>query len=361
MSQTRHFARGLGLAFALTTASPLALGATPRHKKPGAAKPAKAKPTKADDDAAPVKLEEEPETKPAPQPEPAATEAPKPAEPEPEPESKQLTPAAEAAPAIESSDTTPDQEAAALGRRELARLAAGRVAVSVALSAGVVARSFSYSDPVGYALAPYHLPAAPMASFELEAYPAAASDIPVLRDLGFRGHISRAFAFDSNTPQNVTLETSWTRFGGDLRQRLLVPGSHPFEAGVLVGADATYFGIVAKAPVPALLPASRSVALRFGLDARLLVAWRLSFLLGGAYLAVTSRGEIYEHFRKPRVAGVDSNVGFAVNVGSGFEIRLSGRYTRYFSSFKPALGDRFVAGGALDEQWQFGLGARYAH
>src|SRR4051812_11105557 len=161
MSQTRHFARGLGLAFALTTASPLALGATPRHKKPGAAKPAKAKPTKADDDAAPVKLEEEPETKPAPQPEPAATEAPKPAEPEPEPESKQLTPAAEAAPAIESSDTTPDQEAAALGRRELARLAAGRVAVSVALSAGVVARSFSYSDPVGYALAPYHLPAAP--------------------------------------------------------------------------------------------------------------------------------------------------------------------------------------------------------
>jgi hypothetical protein len=248
-----------------------------------------------------------------------------------------------------------------LGRREARRIAAGRIVVAGWAGGGVANRRFTYSDAVGYNLAPYRLPAAPMATFGIEAYPAASSDLPVLRDLGLRAHVSRGFAFDSRTPQGVTLETSWTRFGGELRERLLLPGPHAFELGVLIGADASYFGMSADAPVPALLPAARTVALRFGLDARLLLAWRLSVLAGGAYLLTTSRGEIYEHFKDPRVRGVDADFGFAVDLSSGLELRLAGRYTRYFSSFTPALGDTYVAGGALDEQLQAGLGMRYAH
>ena len=376
MRQPSHFVRGLGLVIALTTASQLALAATPRHKKPTHAPPKKSDdaPKKSDDaptgtDDAPAKTDEAPgktDDAPGKTDDAAAkgndTEAgPKKSTSDVEPVPVQLADDAETTPAAAASDTPEAGDAAALGRREAARLAARRFQVAVALNAGVGGRHFQYSDPIGYALAPYRLSVAPIASFELEAYPAASTDIPVLRDLGLSGHVSRAFAFDSNTPQHVTLETSWTRFGGELRQRLLVPGSHPFELGVLVGADASYFGITAKAPVPALLPSARTVALRFGFDTRLLVAWRLSVLLGGAYLVVTSRGEIYEHFRRPRVGGVDSNGGFAVDVGSGFEARLTGRYTRYFSNFRPAVGDRYVAGGALDELWQFGLGVRYAH
>jgi hypothetical protein len=363
MRPPSSFALSLGLASALLTVAPL-LHALPRHK-------------------ASAKSKSKSNAKPEPEPEPAAKPA---AEPEPEPAAEAEKPpqavsdaaastpkAAPAAAAInltEASTKTPEAEAneardssddAALGRREAARIAAGRIQVAVALSAGVAGRHFSYSDPIGNRLAPYTLGAAPMASFELEAYPAASSGIPVLRDLGFRGRVSRAFAFDSNTPQGVTLETSWTRFGGELRQRLLLPSSHPLEIGVFAGADASYFGMNAKAAVPALLPASRNVALRFGFDGRLLLGWRLSLLLGGAYLAVTSRGEIYEHFRSPRVAGVDSDGGFVVALGSGLEARLTGRYTRYFAKFKPQLGNRYVAGGALDEQWQAGLGVRYAH
>jgi hypothetical protein len=200
-----------------------------------------------------------------------------------------------------------------------------------------------------------------MLSFGLEAYPAASSNVPVLRDLGFRGRVTRGFAFDSSTPQGVGLETRWTRFNGELRQRLLLPGSHPFEAGAFAGVDANYFGMRAKREIPALLPAARTVSLRFGLDARILVAWRVSFMLGGAYLATTTKGEIYERFQNTSVAGVDADAGFAVNLVSGFEARLTGRYTRYFAKFKPRLGDAYVAGGALDELMQFGLGVRYAH
>jgi hypothetical protein len=376
MRQTSHFARSLGWAVALTTAAQLALAATPRHHAPARTTPKKSddrlgKPgdTPTGTDEAPAKTSEVPAktdaaaSKPDDGPTQTNDAQTVPKKAAGDTETAPTKPAAEAqtAPRSAASDAAEAADVTLIGRREVARLAAHRFQVAIAVNAGVGGRHFKYSDPIGYSLAPYHLPVAPLASFELEAYPAASTDIPMLRDLGLAGYISRAFAFDSKTPQHVTLETSWTRFGGALRQRLLVPGSHPFELGVLVGADASYFGITAKAPVPALLPSARAIAFRLGFDARLLIAWRLSLLLGGAYLAVTSRAEIYEHFRRPSVGGVDSNAGWALDVGSGFEARLMGRYTRYFSSFKPALGDRYVAGGALDELWQLGLGVRYAH
>lgn len=365
-------ARGLALTAALVTASSLAFAATPRagaaHKKPADKSTAGKKKKLAPEAPAPPAL---PAEEPAPpveaQPTPALEASPLPAAKD-EPKTEEpATPAATAPRATDPSSARDDGAAPAsdheaeLGRREARRIAAGRILVAVWAGGGVANRHFTYHDAVGDNLAPYRLPAAPMATFGLEAYPAASSDVPVLRDLGIRAHVSRGFAFDSSTPQGVTLETSWTRFGGELRERLLLPGAHAAELGVLVGADASYFGMSADAFVPALLPSARTVALRFGFDARLRVAWRLSLLAGAAYLLTTSRGEVYEHFRHPSVRGVDGDFGFAVDLGSGFEVRVAGRYTRYFASFKPTLGDRYVAGGALDEQLQGGLGARYAH
>lgn len=362
MTERSIIARGLCLAAALAVASPNAQAATPRQKKPASSK-RKAPAAKHEDEKEPKAVAEETPAPPVESPVEAAPSKPAPVEPVASEASPSKAPpvAAQTDEPTHPPDAPPSSDEAELGRREAARIAAGRIEVAVWASGGIANRRFSYSDQVGYNLAPYRLPAAPMASFGIEAYPAAASGVPFIRDLGIRAHISRGFAFDSDTPQGVTLETNWTRFGGDLRERLLFPGPHAFELGVLVGADASYFGMSADEPVPALLPAARTIALRFGVDARLHVAWRLSLLAAAGYLLTTSRGEIYEHFRRPHVAGVDGDFGFAVDLGSGFEARLAGRYTRYFASFKPRLGDRYVAGGALDEQLQAGLGVRYAH
>ncbi len=253
------------------------------------------------------------------------------------------------------------QEDAALTEREGARSAAGRIEVAVSGSLEVGSRHFTYSDPVGRLLAPYHLNVVPMASFGLEAYPLTSTNLPVLRDLGFRGRYSRAFAVDSRTPDGATINTSWSRFGGEVRERLLVPGARPIELGLYVGAEASYFDLSTKSKVAAFPPRARTISIRFGIDARILVAWRLSALLSAAYLAVTERGEIYDRFRDPTVNGVDSELGCALSVLPGLEARLTGRYTRYFATFEPKLGDLAVAGGALDEQVQVGVGARYAH
>jgi hypothetical protein len=250
---------------------------------------------------------------------------------------------------------------ATLGRREAARLAAGRIEVAVSASVDVGRRHFTYSDPIGTPPRPYLLDAAPLMTFGLEAYPLASSDLPVLRDLGFRGRFSRAFALDSSTTNGVPIDTSWTRFGGELRERIFVSGAHPLEVGVLAGLDASYFGLSARSSAGALVPAARTVSLRFGADARIQIARRLSVLAGAAYLGTTSRGEIYDRFRGAKVAGLDAQLGFAFGLTPGLEARLDGRYTRYFASFDPHVGDPAVAGGALDEQMQLGVGLRYAH
>lgn len=370
MRPSSPFASSFALLAALVFASPLASAAgkrgkaKPKHATPAAAEssapePAE-KPAAKPEEAAPPKPEESAASQSGPPPS-APSDAPAMTTPN-------TTSASTAASAALAADTasTADADASkndyeALGKREAARIAARRSEVAVSVSVDVGNRRFKYSDPIGDALRPYKLAIAPMASFGLEAYPLATLDVPVLRDLGFRGHFSRAFALDSTTPEGDKIDTSWTRFGGDVRERLLVPGQHPLELGAFFGADASYFVMSSKSTVAAVLPSARTIALRFGLDGRVLVAGRFSTELGFAYLAVTSPGEVYDHFRDAHVAGIDGNLGFALAVVPGLEARLVGRYTRYFATFHPHVGDPYVAGGALDEQLQVGLGVRYAH
>jgi hypothetical protein len=246
-----------------------------------------------------------------------------------------------------------------LGRREAARLARGRIEVAVSIGIDVGRRQFTYSDPIGETPRPYLLAAAPLATFGLEIYPLASTLIPVLCDIGFRGRVSRAFALDSSTTNGAPLDNSWTRFTGEIRGRVLARRTR--ELGVTAGIDASYFDLGTAADVGALVPSARTLSFRLGADGRVRVARRVSLLAGGAWLAPITRGEIYDHFRRPRVAGIDTELGVAISLTPGSEVRLGGRYTRYFASFDPQVGDPAVAGGALDQQTQMGVALRYAH
>ena len=366
MRPSLFFARGLALAAALLTAVPLATAAPAKHGKTkpkpkhAAEAPSDAQSPPEAADKAPTQAEE-PAPPPAEEKTKALPEAPAPSATKDEklPVASDAQDAKAAPPPADEGSQLTDHDA--LGRREAARIAAGRTEVGVSLSMDIGNRRFKYNDEVGNLLRPYSLPIAPMASFGLEAYPLATSDLPVLRDLGFRGRFSRALALDSTTPDGEKIETSWTRYSGEIRERLLIPGQHPLEFGALFGADASYFVMNSQSKVLALLPSARTISLRFGLDARVLVAGRFSAMLGLAYLHVTSAGEIYERFRAAKVAGIDGELGGALAIIPGLEARLSGRYTRYFASFEPKVQDAIVAGGALDEQLQIGLGVRYAH
>lgn len=366
MRKPRFSARAWALAAAVVTTASVTGAAPAKHKKAvkHAASAAPSVPV-------PEQKAEEPPESPATAPTPAAPP------PEPTPSAPPATPVADPTAAVTERTASAEgpviaperargaepnsRELEALGRREAARIAAGRSEVAVWAAMGVARRAFKYSDPVGQQYAPYRLPLAPMVDLGLEAYPFASSGLPVLQDLGFRARFSKAFAVDSRTPEGATIDTSWTRFGAEARQRLLLQSAHRLELGIAVGADGSYFDMSTSQVVPALLPSARTISVRVGLDARLEVVRQLGLALGAAYLAPTTRGAIYERFRDPELRGVDADFAAILRVLPGFELRASARYTRYFASFKPALGDHFVAGGALDEQLQFGLGVRYEH
>ena len=243
MRQSLFFARGLarGLAFgvALVLASPFASAAPPNAAK-------QSRNTRRQPPLKPrrrlnrrTKAPPTPEDAPPPKPDDSALATPEqkpPAAPDPAPPSASSEAGASLAATTPATAEDEASKAAheALGRREAARLAAGRTEVGVSLSVDIGNRRFKYSDELGNSLRPYSLPIAPMLSFGLEAYPLATSDVPVLRDLGFRGRFSRAFALDSTTPEGDKIETSWTRFSGEVRERLLDPWAAPAGARGLV-------------------------------------------------------------------------------------------------------------------------------
>jgi hypothetical protein len=378
MSRVRG-AKGSRVAFlamvTLVAASQVAFGASARHKKPKqrgkhaptSAPAARPEPEPASDSGSAA------DDAPSTENQPAAVAAPEREEPERPRARPSDEPNDEEAPTRKRTTSKPISKVNAtlsleesdgdevLVRRESARIAAGRI--EVAVSAGVEAgrRHFTYSDPIGDQLRPYLLKVAPLAAFGIEAYPLASTGLAFLQDLGFRGRVSRAFGLDSSTTDGVAIHTSWMRFGGEVRERVLLRGLHPIELGFAAGVDASYFAMSATGDVGALLPSARTLALRFGADARFDVTRTFALLGGGAYLSTTTRGEIYDRFRRPRVGGVDAELGCALALAPGLEARLVARYTRYFASFKPEVGDTAVAGGALDEQMQAGVGIRYAH
>jgi len=385
----RRWSAGLFCLVALLVARPLAAASQhhkhkPKRSAPAAASPSAAQPQTQRDQGETARAADDASDAPAPQPSNAVAK-PEPARDEPTRDGPARAPSTNdnapgAAPnlvAIPNGSAATDGPVAttkdvidvgdgvgnelALGRQEAARLARGRIEVAMWMGLDGGRRQFTYSDPIGSPPRPYLLAVAPLATWGLEVYPLASTLIPVLCDIGFRGRVSRAFAIDSSTTKGAALHNSWTRFTGEVRGRVLVRRDH--ELGVAAGVEGSYFvlGSDPGVDVGALVPSARTLSFRLGVDGRMQVAARISLFAGGAWLATLSRGEIYNHFRSPHVAGIDTELGVAVALKPEVELRLNGRYTRYFASFDPQVGDTAVAGGALDQQTQMGVAIRYAH
>jgi hypothetical protein len=86
---------------------------------------------------------------------------------------------------------------------------------------------------------------------------------------------------------------------------------------------------------------------RAGADGRLR-AGPIALMAGASYLPAIAGGALADRFRGTSFAAVELGAGLAVPVGSIFELRANGDYTRVFYAFHPVPGDPYVAGGALD-------------
>jgi hypothetical protein len=221
-------------------------------------------------------------------------------------------------------------------------------------------RFFSYKDALTHNTSSYSVFGVPVPAVGLEVYPAGGTTIPFVRDLGLTMSFSHAFGISSTTDKGAEVGTGWTRLGGGLRARFR-PGSVKGPMiGVDGGIDYLQFSFDTKGDTSGSFPAVTYASLRGGVDARI-PFWRMALLLDFGYEGALSAGEVYKRFRGSSVGGIDLGGGLSLALGSGFELRLRGHYTRYFYKFHPVVGDPYVAGGALDEFLGFGLGVAYAY
>ncbi len=282
-------------------------------------------------------------------PAPAAAAEPSPAAP-----ATPTTAGAEEASATKPPDADTGPTDAASHRQHDHTRAGDMASLSAALQGG--SRHFSYVDRLSPTLRPYDLFVAPLVTVGGEIYPLMNSSIPVLNELGATASYSRAFGLASADSGGAKVSTSWQTFGFGLRERL--PLGSSFILGIDAGFGDNSFEFDNPVTPSAQLPSVNYKYVRGGLDGRFMRG-DLSVHAGANYLDVLSTGDFAALFPRTSVGGVEGSLGVADQVGSAVEVSLDLDYTRFFYNLQPQPGDKYVAGGALDEMATISLGVAY--
>jgi hypothetical protein len=217
-------------------------------------------------------------------------------------------------------------------------------------------RHFTYVDRLTPTLRPYDLFVAPLVNVGGEVYPFRNSAVPVVNQLGATGSYSRAFGLASADSVGTQVSTSWQAFAIGLRERL--PIGSAFILGVDAGYGDTSFTFDNPVTPTAQLPSVHYKLLRGGLDGRF-VRGDLSLRAAASYLDVLSTGDFAALFPRASVGGIDASLGVSDQLAPAVEASLDVDYTRVFYNLLPQPGDRYVAGGALDEMATITLGIAY--
>ncbi|WP_441287090.1 hypothetical protein ACSRUE_33140 [Sorangium sp. KYC3313] len=228
------------------------------------------------------------------------------------------------------------------------------------IEAGVefAGRWFDYSDPVTQNLRPYDVFGQPALSISGEVYPLASTDIPVLKGLGITAGFMMAPGLNSAVGDGDPLGTTYQRINLGLRERLSIGESSVL--GISAGLRLLTFEVDAPDSLASTVPNVSYTLIRAGLDARVPVG-PVALALGADYLFPLSSGQVYERFEGASVQGIGAMAGVLVPVTTGVEARLLLEYARFFSSFEPAVGDRYVAGGAIDQYLGVRLAGAYVY
>jgi hypothetical protein len=337
----------LVLALVAATQPALAKGKKGRKKPPAPAA------TTTDEAAAPA----EPAAAPPPASEPPPSAQPEPAQgPTPEKAAAE-TPAAEKSGAHE--EATAQAASPASPPDEASRKPRGHVETELfELGAGieVTGRKFNYNDGISPNLRSYQLFPGPAINVSGQLYPFADSK-GILSDVGLAGSFSQIMLVQSSVG-STSLQTSGTSYWGGLRVRI-----HPGR--LLLGASLSYASTAfsfssTDTTTTATLPAETYRSVRPGLDLRVPLG-PISIIADVAFRAVVGSDGLSARFRSPSVNGVEGEAGAVLAIADGIEARLVGRYERYFYSFKPAVLDVYVAGGALDEFFGARLSVAYLY
>jgi hypothetical protein len=287
--------------------------------------------------------------------------------PEPEQKPEKATPPEEKKP--EKTDKTEEKEAEPTEEKKPEPAGArpsgeyDRALVILGLGVDLGLRDFSYNQAITKNLRAYSVKGAPMLTVNAELYPLAGSGAP-LGDIGLVGLYSRALALQSAPQGGQKFSTTWDRWFAGLRYRIRTSGDTGPLIGITVGyghEGFTFSGM--PDALAAEVPAQSYGYVKIAADARIPVG-PLALMAGAGYLVTSASGSdttsVAGRFSRAQVGGIEASAGLGLTVAKGLEARALVRYTRFFWSMNPELGDSYIAGGAVDTFASLHLGVAYA-
>jgi hypothetical protein len=199
----------------------------------------------------------------------------------------------------------------------------------------------------------------------LEFYPFARTSLFAARDVGLVARLG--YNFVKAQLGNTTLESRWYSWEVSVRGRIhLGPRGASPSLGLEAGVGDLVFSFNDSAGLSDAVPAVDYKYLRAGADGRFPFG-RFALLVGAAYrrllttsgtagASIPAAGRLGEHFPRAAIAGMDAQLGAALSLTPNLEARLGASYVRYWAAFNSRPGDKYIAGGAVDQMVHADLG-----
>jgi hypothetical protein len=262
---------------------------------------------------------------------------------------------AEEAEVVNTEQASPTEKDSISKKRGPIHVGNATVVASAGLEVG--SRKLEYNDAMAGPLRSYLAPSIVSYAFSAQIYPAAASGVSVVKDIGFVARFANAFEFQSKTRDGAqSVSGSWSRYAVGVGGRIATGD----KKDPLISVEGTYglwtFAFAGVDKVVNEVPAVEYKNVRIGADARIPLG--AASLVGGAgYMSILSAGPFSTRFPHASIAAIDAMIGGAYAFLPSVEAKASVTYTRVFSDARPQVGDANVAGGALDQYLVANVGA----
>jgi hypothetical protein len=250
--------------------------------------------------------------------------------------------------------TTRDEATPSAAEAERDRVAARGESLRAYLGVGSPYRSLSYQDPITSTLGDYRLNGAPVADLYFELHPARFVSDSWPSWLGVEARAQVALASPTLTQSGNQFKSRYDAVQVGMRARIPL-GEH--HLSVFSGYGLSRFAISASEPgITSPTPSVDYRSIRSGLGAELALSQALRVGLDAAWLNFLSVGEISRWFPRATAAGLELALSGTYHMTSDVYTRLAAVYSRAFFDFHAQPGDKYIAGGALDQSIALALG-----
>jgi hypothetical protein len=237
----------------------------------------------------------------------------------------------------------------------LCLLAAGSPSLDASVFIGSSVRRLFFRDRLTPTLAGWQSGALALAGLSLQAWPSTGR-LPILDDIGAYGWYARSLKSRTLTADGqLAFSTQEIAWEAGLRWRAIFSGRERGAVSFGYGSLRHDFG---GARLPGfLLPAGTIQYWRPGLEGRIALG-PVVLGAGAAYLLVVRQDFLSALFPRASKGGIEATARASMEIWK-VELKLSGRYTRFFYSLHPQPYDPYIAGGALDEVFAVDLACGY--